>query len=77
METRLEDMISEVQNLTNTQLDMMNLLMLSHQELNRKVVTIENLRSRKDLLNIELKLRKNLSKDSTSLMKQSNTLSNY
>lgn len=42
-ENRLEERISIVQNLTNTQLDMMNQLVLSNQELNRKHVEIENM----------------------------------
>ena len=43
IETRLEERISNVQKLTNIQLDMMNQLMHENQNLNKKDVEIENL----------------------------------
>ena len=43
---RLEKMTSNVQKLTNTQLDMMNQLMLTNQELNRKDIKIATLKSK-------------------------------
>ena len=42
---RLEERTSDVQKLTNTQLDMMNQLMLANQELNRKGIEISILKS--------------------------------
>ena len=70
MENRLEERISKVHKLTNTQLDMMNQLMLANQELNRKDVEIAHLISQKELLKNELKTKneyverfKNLNKE--------------
>lgn len=42
MATRLEERISDLQNFTNTQLDMMNQLMLANQELKQMDMEIEN-----------------------------------
>ena len=42
---RLEERSSDVQKFTNTQLDMMNQLMLANQELNRKDIEIATLNS--------------------------------
>ena len=53
--TRLEERISDVQKLKNTQLDLMNQLMLANQKLNHKDVKISNLNSRNDILKNELK----------------------
>ena len=58
MTTRLEERISDVLKLTNTQLDMMNQLMLANQELNYKDVGIGNLKSQKDVPKNELKIEK-------------------
>ena len=58
METRLEESISNIQKITNTQCDMMNQTMLANQELNINDVEIENMRSQKDLLKKELKIEK-------------------
>ena len=41
--SRLEEKTSDVQKLTNTQLDMMNQLMVANQELNRKDIEITTL----------------------------------
>ena len=58
MVTRLEERISYVQKITNTQLDMINQLMLVNQELNHRDVEIENLNSQKEILRNELKYEK-------------------
>lgn len=58
MAIRLEERISDVHKLTNTQLDMINQIILANKELNHKDVEITNLKSQKDILNNELKTKK-------------------
>ena len=55
MATRLEEIISYVKKLTNTQIDMMNQLMFEIQILNHKDVEITNFNSHNDILKNELK----------------------
>ena len=56
--TKFEERSSNVQKLTNTHLDMMNHLILTNQELNRRDMEIENLRSQSDQLRSELRYEK-------------------
>ena len=56
--TRLEERISTMQKLTNTQLDMTSQLMLANQKLNQKDMEIENLKSQNDILKNQLKTEK-------------------
>ena len=63
MVTRLEERSYNVQNITNTQLQIMNQIMPTNQELNKKDMEIENLRSQNNLL------RKNMWKNCINLMK--------
>ena len=55
LENRLEERLSDVQKLTNTQLDMMNQLMIANEELNRKDIEIATLKSQNEQLKSELR----------------------
>ena len=66
---RLEEKSSDVQKLTNTQLDLMNQLILANQELNKKDIKITTLKSQNDLLQNELKEKRNSLKGLISLVK--------
>lgn len=58
MATRLKEMISDVKKLTNTQMDMVNKLMIANQILNHKDVDVANLKSHNEILKNELKNEK-------------------
>ena len=55
---KLEERLSNVQKLTNTQLDMMNQLMLANQELNRKDIEIVTSNSQSEQLQNEFRSKK-------------------
>lgn len=55
---RLEEKSSNVQKLTNTQINLMNQLMIANQELNRKNIEIATMKSQNDLLSNELRIEK-------------------
>lgn len=58
MATRLEERISNMQKLTNTQMDFMNQLITTNKKLNHKDVEIANLSSHNEILKNELKNEK-------------------
>lgn len=60
MDTKIEERSSDVQKLTNNQLDMMNQLLLANQELSRKGMEITNMRSHSDQLRNELRSKKEI-----------------
>lgn len=55
---RLEERTTDVQKLTNTQLDLLNQLMIANQELNRKDIEIATLTSHNEQLRSELRTEK-------------------
>lgn len=55
MTTRLEERILDAQNLTNTQMDLMNKIMTTNHKLNHKDVEIADLKTHNEILKNELK----------------------